>query len=73
MERFYSLFQTCAAATYLCRLWLSQHPSVNKSNRTYTQSKKLTVFFWVRKEMSIAVSKKGYVQTVREHRRRKDK
>jgi len=50
MERFYSFFQTCAAATYLCWLWLSQDPSVNQFNRTYTQPKKLTVFFWVRKE-----------------------
>lgn len=40
MEKFYSLFQTCAAATYLYKLWLSQDPSMNQSNRIYSQWKK---------------------------------
>lgn len=44
MERFYSLFQTCAAATYLCWLWLLQDPSVNQFNRIYTQPKKNWLF-----------------------------
>lgn len=66
MERFYSLFQTCATATYLCWLWLLQDPSVNQFNRIYTQpKKKLTVFFWVRKERWAQQSArwKGYIQT----------
>lgn len=45
MERFYSVFQTCAAATYLCGLWLSQDPPMNQFNRIYTQPKKLLFSF----------------------------
>lgn len=42
MERFCSLFQTCAAATYLSWLWLLQDPSMNQLNRIYKKKWRLS-------------------------------
>lgn len=41
MERFYSLFQTCAAATYFSWLQLLEDPSTNQFNRIQTPLPKI--------------------------------
>lgn len=48
MERFYSLFQTCAAATYFSWLQLLEDPSTNQFNRIQTPPPEY-YFFRVRK------------------------
>lgn len=73
MERFYSLFQTYAAATYLRWLWLSQDPSVTTSREHTPSQKSCPLSFGL--EKSTAVTKKEWVcpnSQSREQEREKD-